>query len=147
MDKKNTTIITGKKHTSGEAPIFLVPRERGGPSYLKVELEGVDNEDVQYALISKGYPVKDLSSFTLGTVVGEGLCIVNAAFSKSITVAHIEGGGKVDLKRKNYWKRSKEPKRKIKLISFTEMKVDGARYNIFELLKNNEKKWPPEWEL
>ena len=114
---------------------------------MKVELEGVDNEDVQYALISKGYPVKDLSSFTLGTVVGEGLCIVNASFSKSITVAHIEGGGKVDLKRKNYWKRSKEPERKIKLISFTEMKVDGAKYNIFELLKDNEKKWPPEWEL
>lgn len=154
MDKKYkkntrnfTTTITGKKHEGGEAPIFLIPRERGGPSYLKIELEGVDNEDVQYAPISKGYPMQDLSSFTLGPIVGEGLCIVNAAFSKSITVAHIEGDGKVDLKRKNYWKRSKDPKRKIKLISSTEMKIDGTKYNIFEWLKENEKKWLPEWEL
>lgn len=154
MDKKYkknsrnfTTIISGKKHKDGEAPIFLVPRERGGPSYLKVKLEGVDNEDVQYAPISKGFPMQDLSSFTMGPVVGEGLCIVNAAFSKSITIAHIEGGGIVDLKRKNYWKRSKIPKRKVKIISSEVMKVDGIKYNILEWLKENEKKWLSEWEI
>lgn len=82
--------------------IYFIPRERGGPSYKSVPLEGVINDDVQYCPISKGYPMQDVSSFTLGPIVGEGLCLVNSAFSKSICIMHIEGGGKVDLKRKNH---------------------------------------------
>lgn len=150
--KKNTKNfsrnITGNPVPKGEEPpIFLIPRERGGPSYLKTPLEGVNNEDVQFAPISKGYPMQDVSSFTLGPVEGEGLCLVNAAFSKSITVAHIEGGGHVELSRKNYWKRPKTPSREIVMVSAVSMRVNDKKVNIQEWLAKNEKLWLPEWQV
>ena len=136
--------ITGKK-CDGEVPIYVVPLERGGPSYKTVELEGCNSEDVFYARISKGFGMQDVSSFTIGPIVGEGLCLVNAAFSKSICVMHIEGGGKVNLKRKNYWQRKKKPEREIVLINEEEMKVNGHTVKIVEWLKENEGIWMEEW--
>lgn len=123
-----------------DVPIFLIPRQRGGPSYKDVDLKGIEDiDDVFFAPISKGFPMQDVSSFTLGPIIGEGLCLVNAAFSKSICIMHIEGGGVVDLKRKSFWKQSKNPKRKIKLVDETEMMVDGKRVLIFDWLKEWEK--------
>ena len=152
--KKNTrnftTKISGKPYSSinGELPpIYLIPRERGGPSFKETNLKGVNPEDVQYCCISKGYPMQDLSSFTLGPIVGEGLCLVNAAFSKSICIMHIEGGGVFDLGRKNFWKPAKKPLRNIIQINDNLISVDGKQYNIFEWLKNNEKEWLSQWEL
>ena len=107
--KKNTrnysTLIHGKEWTHSELPpIYLVPRVRG-ESYKEIRLYGIDNnDDVYYAPISKGYSMGDLSSFTLGPVVGSGLCLVNAAFSKKIMVSHIEGGGKFNTKGKIFGK-------------------------------------------
>ena len=112
---------------------------------MSVELEGVNQEDVQYCPISKGFVMNDLSSFALGPVVGEGLVLVNAAYSKSITVAHLEGGGKVDLKRKNFWRRARKPERNIEVVSEKVMKVDGVSYDIDEWLDNNSRLWHEEW--
>lgn len=146
--KKNTrsysTTITGCP-VKGEPPIYLIPRERGGPSYKSVDLEGCDIDDVQYCLVSKGFPMQDLSSFTLGPIVGEGLCLVNAAFSKSICVMHIEGGGKFNLGRKSFWQSSKKPLRKIKLLNDQEMEVDSLVVDIHKWLKDNESLWLDEW--
>ena len=154
MDKKyakNTrnfsTNIIGTPIEDSIAPIYVIPRTRGGPSYLSVPLNGVDINNVQYCPISKGFPMQDISSFTLGPIIGEGLCLVNAAFSKCITVAHIEGGGVVDYKRKNFWKRSKNPHRKIIYINKDEIDVDGLKYNTKEWLHNNENLWFPEWNI
>lgn len=129
-----------------EPLIFLVPRERT-KSYLAVELAGVDKKDVQYAAISKGFAMNDLSSFSLGPIPGEGLCLVNAAFSKQICIGHIEGGGIVNLKRKNYWQRSKKPTYNIQYINEVQMKVDDIIVNIHKWLKEHENEWFPQWEL
>lgn len=142
-----STVIKGRPSPLDEAPIFMVPRVRGGPSYLETPLEGVNNEDVQFCPISKGYPMQDVSSFTLGPVVGEGLNVVNAAFSKCITIAHIEGGGVVDFSRKNFWKRARKSHRNIKQVSANSMTVNGKKYNIHEWLKDNEDVWLSEWDL
>lgn len=152
MDKKyakNTrnfsTNIVGTP-VDGIAPIYVIPRTRGGPSYLSVPLVGVDANCVQYCPISKGFPMQDVSSFTLGPIVGEGLCLVNAAFSKCITIAHIEGGGVVDYKRKTFWKRSKTPQRNIVRVNNTNISVDGVIYNTHEWLRNNEALWFSQWD-
>jgi len=139
--------LTGIKQTEGIANIYLIPRIRAGPSYLNMPLQGIDNKNVQYCPISKGFPMQDVSSFSLGPIKGEGLCLVNAAFSKSITIAHIEGNGVVELKRKNFWKRSKKPEREIIMKSETKMLVNGKEHNITEWLINNENLWYPQWEL
>lgn len=140
--------ITGKPYEGkGGPPIFLIPRTRGGPSYKSIEVEGVDKADLMYALVSKGYPMQDLSSFTIGPIVGEGLCLVNAAFSKAICLKHIEGGGKVDFRRKNFWKPSRYPERTIELGETDgEMIVDGEQVQIMEWLRENEDLWLDEWE-
>lgn len=149
--KKNTRKfnkkITGKRIVNGVPPIFLIPRERAGPSYKSNVLKGVNSEDVQYCPISKGYSMQDVSSFTLGPIVGEGLCLVNAAFSKSICIMHIEGGGKVDLKRKNFWRSSKKPQRIIEVVTEDMMKVDGKEVNIIQWLEQNEHLWFDEWDM
>lgn len=138
--------ITGAPQEGRIAPIYLIPRERGGPSYLSVPLHGVDINEVQYCPISKGFPMQDVSSFTLGPIVGEGLCLVNAAFSKCICIGHIEGGGIVDLTRKNFWKRSRNPHRTIQVHNSESMFVDGVLVNIREWLHTNEALWYPQWE-
>ena len=154
MDKKyakNTrnfsTGIVGTPVEDTIAPIYVIPRTRGGPSYLSVPLIGVNIEHVQYCPISKGFPMQDVSSFTLGPIVGEGLCLVNAAFSKCITIGHIEGGGSVDFKRKTFWKRSKNPHHNIVNINNEEISVDGVIYGTHEWLHNNENLWFPQWDL
>lgn len=145
--RKYNLEITGKVWTGqGNPPIFLVPRTRGGPSYKAMPLWGTTSEDVHYMAISKGYAGQDVSSFTLGPIVGEGLNLVNAAFSKSICIMHIEGGGTLDLKRKNFWHPSKAPTRNVKLLNETTIIVDGQGHNIFQWLKMNENLWLPEWE-
>lgn len=143
--------IQGKRWSgSGEPPIYLIPRERGGPSYKGVVLHGASSEEVQYCPISKGYPMQDVSSFTLGPIVGEGLCLVNSAFSKCITISHIEGGGKVDLKRKNFWKPSKKPLRTIQILDEETMIVgqgsDEDVVSIIEWLDENRDLWYDEWD-
>ena len=143
--RKFTKTIHGKKT---ETPhIYLIPRERGGPSYKNANLIGDCNTDIQYCPISKGFSMQDLSSFTLGPIIGEGLCLVNAAFSKSICIMHIEGGGVVDLNRKNFWKCAKKPTRVIKETETPNIiSVDNVLYNKYEWLKNNEVLWMPQWE-
>ena len=152
--------ITGSPVEDGEAPIFLIPRERGGPSYKDVDLEGVETSDVQFCAISKGFGMQDVSSFTLGPIVGHGLCLVNAAYSKAVCVMHLVGGGVVDLSRKDFW-RPGTPKRKIQLLtraadetllrgleiaSEDTMLVDKEECKIEEWLRDNEAEWLPEWE-
>lgn len=144
--RKFSRDIVGKTHENGDAPIYLIPRQRGGPGYLSVPLVGVEPGCIQYCPISKGFGMQDVSSFTLGPIVGEGLCLVNAAFSKSICVAHIEGGGIVDLRRKNFWKRAKKPLRTIHVVDNTTMLVDGELHNIFTWLIKNEALWFPQWD-
>jgi len=139
--------ITGIPQEGRIAPIYLIPRQRGGPGYLSVPLQNVDLNHVQYCPISKGFSMQDVSSFTLGPIVGEGLCLVNAAFSKSICIGHIEGGGYVDLTRKNFWKKAKTPIRKIQLINNTTISIDNNIFDINTWLRNNEHLWFPQWEI
>ena len=142
----NKKLQCGEWKGSDDPPIFLIPRQRGGPSYKKYKLIGANASDLHYALISKGFGMQDVSSFTLGPVVAEGLCIVNAAFSKLICVEHIEGGGRVDLSRKNFWRRVSKPDRSIKVINNLQMMVDGSIVDIKSWLKTNENLWLDEWE-
>ena len=153
MDKKyakgtrnySTKMQCAKWSGQGEAPIYVIPRQRGGPSYKKHKLENGDPDNIHYALISKGFGMQDLSSFSLGPIIGEGLCLVNAAFSKLICIMHVEGGGQFDPSYKNFWKRSK-PIRKINLVSETHMIVDSILCNIKEWLFVNEHLWLEEWD-
>lgn len=86
--KNFSTVIHGKPV---ELPnIYVIPRQRGGPSYKDVKLELDDANDIQFYPISKGYSMQDVSSFTFAPVVGHGLNIVNRAFSKCISVQHID---------------------------------------------------------
>lgn len=141
-------VIYGKKWSNKNEmpPIYLIPRIRG-ESYKNILLHGVSSEEVYYAPISKGYSMGDISSFTLGPIVGEGLCLVNSAFSKCICIMHIEGGGKFNPKRKNYWQPSKKPEREICILDDYFMLVDGIQVKIIEWLKENEKLWLSEWLL
>ncbi len=127
-------------------PIFLIPRVRAGPSYKQCDLFGSDPSDLQYCPISKGYPMQKVSSFTIGPIVGEGLCLVNAAFSKIICVMHIEGGGCIDFRRKCFWKPAKNPDRKIRVLDDSFIEVDGKEVDIHEWLRDNEDLWLEEWE-
>ena len=140
--RKFKRIIHGSKENDN---IYVVGRVRAGPSYKNVKLLGVNNDNVQYCLASKGYNMQELSSFSVGPIVGEGICLVNAAFSKCIAIAHIEGGGVVDYKRVNYWKRSKKPLRKVTRVENGVINIDDKKYNVYEWLANNEELWYKEW--
>ncbi len=128
-----------------DVPIFLIPRQRG-QSYKSIPLEGVDNDLVFYAPISKGFSGQGISSFSLGPIVGEGLCLVNSAFSKIICTFHLEGGGKVNIKRKYNWQRSKEPTRSIIRMDDVTMLVDDIPVNTTEWLEDNKELWFDEWQ-
>lgn len=144
--RRYSTKITGTVLEGKDPPIFMIPRQRGGPSYKDVILEGdLTSEDLQFCPISKGFSMQEISSFTLGPVVSEGLCLVNVAFSKLVCIGHIEGGGKVNLKRKNFWQRSRKPLRKIKVLDDTYMKVDRKKVAICEWLEDNKDEWLGEW--
>lgn len=155
--RKNTRnfsqLITGSSLNTdndifkGKTPIYMIPRVRAGPSFKDVPLKGIpDNSVIQYCPISKGYGMQNVSSFTMGPIVSEGLCLVNAAFSKSICIMHINGGGTVDLKRKNFWKPSKNPERNIEFMDKNNIVVNGEIFETFAWLKNNENLWLDEWE-
>lgn len=60
---------------------------------------------------------------------------------------HIEGGGLVDVNRKNFWRRARRPNRVITLVDDEHIKVDGQIVNTQTWLKDNEQFWLPQWEL
>jgi hypothetical protein len=126
--------------------LYVIPRIRAGPSYLTMPLSDDHHSELHYCPISKGFSMQDVSSFTLGPIIGEGLCLVNSAFSKSITVAHIEGGGTLNLNRKNFWQRKRTPLRQIIVIDSEYMMVDGIHHNIMMWLNQNEQLWYNEWD-
>lgn len=130
----------------GNPPIYLVPRSRGS-SYKDIALSGVRQEDVLFCPISKGFSMGDVSSFTLGPIPGQGLCLVNSAFKCCINIKHIEGGGILDLKRKNFWRASRHPVRQIVMVNEHEMSVDGIIVNIHMWLRTNEHLWLPQWDI
>lgn len=134
------------KVMGAEPPIYLIPRVRAGPSYKSVELNGAEKEQIMYAAVSKGYPGQDVSSFTVGPIIGHGLCLVNAAFSKSICLFHLRGGV-TDLSRRNFWRPvPKSKQRKILRLDDYNIMVDGTSYNTIEWLQNHEDLWYAEWD-
>lgn len=147
--KKNTKhfskMIYGK---SVETPnIYIIPRQRGGPSYKDVELEKDDVENIQFCPISKGFSMQDVSSFTLGPIVGHGLNVVNSAFSKTIAIKHIDGSGSYDGTHKKFWKKNRKgPARDIENISDVLMEVDGVIVEKEEWLEKNKKLWFDDWK-
>lgn len=67
-------------------------------------------------------------------------------FSKcSICVGHIEGGGCLDLTRKNFWRRARTPQRAIQIVDSETMIVNGTCTNIITWLQENEILWYPQW--
>lgn len=130
--------------------IFVVPRVRGGPSYKNTSLiyrdQEIPSSSVAYCAISKGFGMQDVSSFTIGPVVGEGLCLVNAAFSKIVCPYHLEGGGLFNPPSKAYWKRARKPTREVIPISDRSIKVDGVVHRIEKWLEQNKKLWYPGWK-
>jgi len=144
----------------GNGKVYVVPRIRT-ESYLDVHLVGVDQSKVRYCPISKGFGMQDVSSFTLGPVVGEGLCVVNAAFSKQICVDHITGNGKFVPTRVGHWVNKGKVKRKVELVSRGAhrantvyngggvrqwISVDGVEYDAIEWLTQNKDVWFDEWD-
>jgi hypothetical protein len=137
--------------------IYVVPRVRG-EAYKSVRLATEDGEPLEdiptrlkYREVSKGYGGQDASSFTLGPVVGEGLVLVNAAFSKQICVMHLEGGGVLDLSRKSFWRRAKKPERSVLLAPDGEdgmerFSVNGRLVSLRRWLRDNEHLWLEQWE-
>lgn len=126
-------------------PIYLIPRVRG-ESYKKVLIEGTTQGEILYLPISKGFSCQDVSSFSLGPIIGEGLCLVNAAFSKNIALFHLEGGN-FDPTKKNFWKSPRKPMIDIKIdYNRNLFVIDGKEYDIKTWLKANENSWFSEWE-
>jgi hypothetical protein len=147
--KKNTRNFSKVAHgiPSDRPHIFVIPRVRGGSSYKETKCADqygnvVDNNTIQYCPISKGYSMQNVSSFTLGPVYGQGLCVVNSAFSKAICVHHI-AGGVVDLKRKNFWKPKKS--RSITVVDADNMLVDNKPVGIRDWLTTNRELYYDEW--
>jgi len=147
--RKWATSIRGTAEKGEQKPpLYLVPRERGGPSYKSAPLAKNTSDQVHYALVSKGFGMQDLSSFTLGPIPGPegGLCLVNYAFSKQVCVHHLEGGGKVNLSRKTFWQKSRKPTREIRLLPSRKLKVDRRVFEAEEWLQDNFDLWYPEWK-
>mgnify|MGYP001489641719 CR=1 FL=1 len=142
--RKFSTEIKGKKIPTGQVPLYLIERERAGPSYKSYKLVGVNSEDIYYAPISKGFSMQDLSSFSLGPIVGSGLCLVNAAFSKCIHTMHLEGGF-FNSSRKNFWQKARKKTSSISVISEERISVDDVEYNTRDWLEDNKEVWFPEW--
>jgi hypothetical protein len=144
-------IIYGKPSKESELPpIYLIPRQQAGPSFKEVKLSYLPSDSkVQYCMISKGYSMQGVSSFSLGPVVKDCLVIVNGAFSKQVTIMHVEGGGKVNLARKCLWERSRKKKDKKYKIEVCEDKksmiVNDQVVNIQQWLKEHKSEWFDEW--
>lgn len=147
--KKNTKNFSMKIHgKSVDNPnIYIIPRQRGGPSYKDVLLEYDNAEEIQFCPISKGYSMQDVSSFTLGPVVNHGLNIVNSAFSKCIAIKHIDGSGIFSDKTKMFWKKyRKSPIRNIIDMDEYHMMVDGILENKKKWLEMNLHLWFDNWK-
>ena len=144
---KNTRNFSAKitAERVDDPQIYVVPRIRGGSSYKSIPLEG-EPHSVQYCAISKGYPMQAISSFSLGPILGEGLNVVNAAFSKCVSVGHLEGGGKVNLRRKTFWQRSRSPRYGIRYKDDRHMIVDNERVRTKEWMMEHHDEWFPEWD-
>jgi hypothetical protein len=144
--KRNfTQKLSGKPHPGNDLPpLYLIPRERGGPSYKNIKLDGAKVRNIMFMLISKGFGMQGISSFSMGPFYNEGLCLVNTAFSKAVCLFHLVGGGKVDLKKKYFW-RSGKAIRKIKKLSETKMEVDGKIFHIKKWLEDNKEIWLEEY--
>lgn len=142
--KNFSKVIHGKP--TNNPNIYIIPRQRGGPSYKDVKLEYDDANNIQFCPVSKGYSMQDVSSFTLGPVVGHGLNVVNCAFSKSISVKHLDGSGQFSSENKKYWKKNRKgPVRKITNLSEDYMEVDEVIYKKIEWLENNKHLWYDNW--
>lgn len=129
-----------------QPPIYMVARERGGASYKDIEVKECRVEDIYFAPISKGYSMGDVSSFTLGPVVGKGFCIVNCAFSKVICLHHLQGGS-FDSSRKDFWKTLRKPVRNISMDETSEyLIIDGEKIEKHNWLHFNKHLWYPEWK-
>jgi len=144
--KKWSTKIQGVSEV--DPSIYLIPRERGGPSFKDAPLAHNTSDQVHYALVSKGFAMQALSSFSLGPIPGPegGLCLVNYAFSKQVCIHHIEGGGKINKNRKALWQRSRKPKYQITVLSEDYMLVDDKKVNSEEWLLAHRKEWYPGWK-
>lgn len=146
--RKNTKnfskIIYGKSVDNPN--IYIIPRQRAGPSYKDVNLEFDNPKDIQFCPVSKGYSMQDVSSFTLGPVINHGLNVVNSAFSKCIAIKHIDGSGHFTCNNKKYWKKNRKgPLRKIINISDDMMEVDGTLVNKIDWLEQNKNIWYDDW--
>ena len=128
-----------------DPPIFVISRRRGH-SYKAIPLAGLSSQDVFYAPVSSGFSMQDASSYIMGPVVGEGLNLTNAAYSKIITVMHIQGGGRVDYRSKSFGKPGKAI-REVQVTSPTTMLVDGSEVLIKTWLESNKALWFEEWNL
>ena len=148
--KKNSKNFNATIHGNPvEKPnIYIIPRERGGPSYKLVELEHDDVKNIQFCPISKGFSMQDVSSFTMGPIINHGLNLVNSAFSKCIAIKHIDGSGCFSMTNQKFWKKNRKgPQRKITCSSNeTSMCVDGVIVNKEEWLKTNQHLWFNDWK-
>lgn len=141
LPDKRFDVSNGKR-----PPIYLIPRERGGPSYKSVALQGAEPEELFFAPISGGFGMQDVSSKVLGPLPGEGLCLVNSAFSKVIYTFHLEGGT-VTPTRKTFWKPHRNRDRLVEMCQDgIHMLVDGKQVVTLDWLKENESLWLPSWE-
>lgn len=163
----------GYAMTPDKGQVYVVPRIRK-ESYLDVPLVNVeestkqgttiymDKTRVRYCPISKGFGMQDVSSFTLGPVVGEGLCVVNAAFSKQICIDHITGNGKYDPSRVGHWVNKGPVKRNVELVDVRGahranaiynggdvkqcIRVNGKVYDAIAWLTTYKELWFEEWD-
>ncbi len=112
--------------------IHVVRRVRGGDSYKSVQLNDLDGNtipvnDIFWVPSSKGYSFSDISPYVIGPIIGHGINILNAVWSKHVTVGHLNG--KFNLNSKNFWKKSSK-----------DVDIDDIQ-EIF-----NSKKWYIEWK-
>jgi hypothetical protein len=113
-----------------------------------VTLEHDQAEHIQFCPISKGFSMQDVSSFTLGPVVGHSLNIVNNAFSKCIAIQHIDGSGTFTIENKKFWKKNRKgPVRDIINASSKSMIVDGEIVNKKVWLETHLDLWYDQWKL
>lgn len=129
--------------TETETPkIYVVPRRRGKSyKHFKDENDTPLSDHAYWCEASKGFRFGDLSSYTAGPIVGHGINVLSATWSKRVYALHLLGG-KFDINKKDFWDKRK-PKRKIvddKIV------VDDQEYPINEWLTDNKDEWYSEWK-
>ena len=142
--RKYSKKIVGRTVT--DPKIYCVPRRRGQSYKTKAFKEVRDNSDLYYCEASKGYRFGDLSSFAAGPIVGHGINVLSAVWSKRIFTSHIEGGH-FDITKPNFWaKPDRASCRRVEWICKNIIKVDGDKYTVNKWLKENMKEWYGEWK-